>query len=222
MPPNGRSSPVIGDIDGNGVFDVLAAAEDGYLRAYRGDSGQALPGFPLWIEPSWSAPLLTDIEGDGLLDLAAFGWGSHKLYVWSLPGLTFDRSIEWSRLGGDPGRTGCYLPADAKTNSLNGRASSPSTSTADTFLLESCLPNPFRDKIAFNFRLASAGEIRLKIYNPLGQLVRTISSGPLAAGKHRIFWDGRNEKGIRVSQGSYYCRLCSGLYREIRKIVFID
>ncbi len=222
VPPNGRSSPVIGDIDGDGIPDVLAAAEDGYLRAFHGATGQMMPGFPLWIEPSWSAPLLSDFDGDGSLDLAAFGWGSHRLYSWSLSNSGRAQSVEWGRLGGDMGRTGCYhrtserLPVYASS----GRASMPSS--VFSFSMENCRPNPFRERTTINFQLARTDEAEIRIYNSLGQLVRSLSLGMLPAGNHRIIWDGCDGRGRRVSSGAYFCRLSSGSETRTKKMVRLD
>jgi len=49
--------------------------------------------------------------------------------------------------------------------------------------------------------------ITLKVYNILGQLVRTLMDEEQAPGYYSVRWDGRNDFGKEVSSGIYFCRL---------------
>jgi len=61
-----------GDIDGDGRPEVVGAAPGGLLHAFRTD-GSLLPGFPL-EGPTTAAPVsLSDIDGDGVLDIVTVG-----------------------------------------------------------------------------------------------------------------------------------------------------
>ena len=48
-----------------------------------------------------------------------------------------------------------------------------------------------------------AGEITLSIYNLRGQLVATLHSGLIAAGRHSLIWDGKDARGLPVASGIY-------------------
>lgn len=41
------------------------------------------------------------------------------------------------------------------------------------------------------------------IYGPEGNFVRTITSGPLASGRHSLTWDGLDQEGTRLPVGRY-------------------
>ena len=69
---------------------------------------------------------------------------------------------------------------------------------------------------------AEAGAVDLTIYNVLGQPVRQVWAGPLAAGEHRLAWDGRNAQGQTVSAGVYLYRLQVGDQTRIRKMVKLE
>ena len=60
------------------------------------------------------------------------------------------------------------------------------------------------------------------IYNVLGQPVRQVWNGALAAGEHRLGWDGRDEQGQPVAAGVYLYRLQVGEQTRIRKMVKLD
>ena len=49
--------------------------------------------------------------------------------------------------------------------------------------------------------------ITLKVYNILGQEVRTLVDEEQRAGNYRVLWDGRDNSGKGVSSGIYFCRL---------------
>ena len=68
-------------------------------------------------------------------------------------------------------------------------------------------PNPFNSATLITYHLASAGPVRLVIYNVLGQPVRTLVDGSRAAGSYQVKWDARDEGGVLLSTGVYIARL---------------
>ena len=68
-------------------------------------------------------------------------------------------------------------------------------------------PNPFNAGTQIAYRLAEAGPVRLRIYNLLGQPVRTLVDEVQAAGVHRLSWDGRDLRRAPVAAGIYVVRL---------------
>ena len=69
---------------------------------------------------------------------------------------------------------------------------------------------------------AGAEDVDVSIYNVLGQPVRQVWAGPLAAGEHRLGWDGRDEQGQSVAAGVYLYRLQVGEQTRLRKMVKLD
>jgi len=49
----------------------------------------------------------------------------------------------------------------------------------------------------------AAASVVVTIYNDAGEKVRTIDLGQLAAGEHDVVWDGRNNSGGTVDDGTY-------------------
>jgi len=83
------------------------------------------------------------------------------------------------------------------------------------------MPNPFTERTALFLALPSAGSAVVEIYDVAGKLVRTLVSGDLPAGQHRVSWDGRDGAGIGAASGIYFCRAEVGHWREARKLILL-
>ena len=59
------------------------------------------------------------------------------------------------------------------------------------------------------------------VYNLQGEAVRTLVRGQMAAGYHRLTWDGRGDNGELLSAGTYIYRLQAGDVTLTRKMVFL-
>lgn len=67
----------------------------------------------------------------------------------------------------------------------------------------------------------SPPHLTLKIYNILGQKVRTLVDEPVGAGNYEVIWDGRDQNGKEVSSGIYFYQLKTGEYSEIKKMILL-
>lgn len=88
------------------------------------------------------------------------------------------------------------------------------TCPARTFRVE---PNPFRNAVSFG--LSVSGYAELNIVDASGRLVRTLPAYDIEHGAYSVTWDGRDESGIPVRPGVYYCCLRSGSGTEVQKLV---
>ncbi|HKR07063.1 MAG TPA: T9SS type A sorting domain-containing protein [Bacteroidia bacterium] len=69
-------------------------------------------------------------------------------------------------------------------------------------------PNPLVDKTEFLYSLKSAGKVSLKIYNTIGQIVKTIVNNEFQSpNKHTYKWAGDNDSGRKLFNGVYYYTL---------------
>ena len=87
-------------------------------------------------------------------------------------------------------------------------------------------PNPFNPSTTFIFSLPQLSDAELQIYNIKGQLIRTLKyyNYDLISNnkKKSIFWNGTDEKGRRVSSGSYFCKLRIGKRNNVyHKIILM-
>lgn len=88
-------------------------------------------------------------------------------------------------------------------------------------------PNPFNPSTTIKFTLPSPGDggitlpTTLRIYNVLGEVVRTLVDEPMVPGVHHEVWDGKNDQGNKVASGIYFYRLRAGDFQHTRKMVLM-
>jgi flagellar hook assembly protein FlgD len=66
-----------------------------------------------------------------------------------------------------------------------------------------CYPNPFNPSTSIALDLPRAGEVRVRMYDVRGALVRELVRGSFASGRHEVIWDGRDDAGAPVASGVY-------------------
>jgi len=83
-------------------------------------------------------------------------------------------------------------------------------------------PNPFNSSTVLPFQIsASAASTSLRIYDLLGQPVRTLLQGALQPGHHQVVWDGRDDRGHAVASGTYVSRLDVAPSHLTRKLLLL-
>ena len=82
-------------------------------------------------------------------------------------------------------------------------------------------PNPFNPSTEIRFDIPTARNVELRIYNQLGQTVRTLVDNRMKAGSYRLKWDGKTEAGHSVSSGVYFYSLEAGDFSQIRKMTLV-
>ena len=98
-------------------------------------------------------------------------------------------------------------------------------SVSETKLLPN-YPNPFNPETWIPYQLAEAADVRVKIYDVGGRLVRTIPVGFKPVGyyltrERAAYWDGRNEIGESVSSGVYFLRFVAGDFTATQRVVIV-
>ena len=97
----------------------------------------------------------------------------------------------------------------------------PPASTAPFALWFSpCQPNPFTSSTSLRFELPDIRPVQAVVYDQIGRVVRRLSDGVRAPGRHEILWNGRNDEGRSVPSGCYLLSLRAG-DRSVRRSVIL-
>lgn len=94
-------------------------------------------------------------------------------------------------------------------------------SNLHSFNLSQNYPNPFNPTTTIQYSLSVAANVKLTIYNLLGQKVATLVNRDHQPGAYSVQWDGKDESGSIVASGIYTYRLEARERTETRKLVLI-
>ncbi len=94
--------------------------------------------------------------------------------------------------------------------------------TPAPFALRQNFPNPFNPSTTIPFTLDTAGQVRLTVYNVMGQRVATLLDDYCSPGAHTVNWHGLDDNGNNVSAGLYLYKLTFDNRHETRKMLLID
>jgi uncharacterized Zn ribbon protein len=98
---------------------------------------------------------------------------------------------------------------------------SPKPEIPQSSILHQNYPNPFNARTKLQYQVPEDAYVSLRIYNILGQEVITLVDRRQRAGDYIITWDGRDDGGLDVASGIYFCRLQVGGYAETVKMVIL-
>jgi FlgD Ig-like domain/Cohesin domain len=117
------------------------------------------------------------------------------------------------------GVNGEETPAQTGSGKLTFSAKLP-----QQYALGQNFPNPFvretrASQTIIKYALPAAGEVSLRIYDMLGQTVRTLASGSQTAGIHTVVWNGRKDDGAPAATGVYLYRLEAGNFVKTNKLI---
>jgi hypothetical protein len=177
-----------------------------------GEFGNPGPGIESWDGAAWS-PLGNNrgfgsalaVAGDELIA----GFDDYEVQVIAWNGET------WRELGtSDQGMVNALLPDDGHVYvggpfaQFGGQASvgfarwdslDPAPATTS---FSSGRPNPFRDTIAFDFRVRVLGPLHLLVQDVTGRRVASIEASASFAGAGQAQWDGRDASGRKSPPAS--------------------
>ncbi len=81
-------------------------------------------------------------------------------------------------------------------------------------------PNPVTPATAVRFTTATAGPVRLRVFDTSGRLCRTLVDAPLAAGTYTASWNRLDGASQELASGVYFVRLeAGGEERSVRALV---
>jgi hypothetical protein len=95
-------------------------------------------------------------------------------------------------------------------------------STPTEFALLQNFPNPFNPETTIKYNLAEASDVNLRIFNIVGQVVRTLVAERQSAGRYQVRWSGTDDRGTSVSSGIYFYELSAGgKFQDVKRLMLL-
>ena len=157
----------------------------------------------------------SEINGFAPIDTISFGLQTTDVSY----GRTVDGGSFWQYF---------YTPTPGFSNSTTMVQENKSPDVL-TFKLKQNYPNPFNSETIIPFQLSEQANIRIEIFNIVGERVCILTSKKYQPGSWFVRWDGKDDFGKRVASGVYFMRMSqvnfsreseNGLFE--RKLVFIQ
>ncbi len=223
------SGQAVGNSVENMVLDGGAVSFEAHnVTITHNDPPENLPGGLVEL------PYFTEIRGStgGLVDHIRFhydpekldGWDESTLEIWR-----YDSENGWTRPGENNYSTGVntdekYVYAEnisefsffAVLSSELPTSVTEMDELPDAFVLAQNYPNPFNPSTSIRYELPESAEVRLKVFNLLGERVATLVDARQEAGRHQVSFDAAS-----LSSGVYLYRLQAGDFVQTRKLTLI-
>jgi hypothetical protein len=118
-----------------------------------------------------------------------------------------------------PGQDTLNLYVEGTTGPPVGISSDPPL--PGEFAIAQNYPNPFNPVTKIKYQLPQRTEVKLVVYNILGQPVRTLVNDVLNAGYYELEWNGRNDAGAPLASGVYIYRFEAEGFQKVRKMILL-
>ncbi|MDD5088097.1 MAG: T9SS type A sorting domain-containing protein [bacterium] len=172
-----------------------------------GETGETM----MWIYNRGDAQMQTNfirpeadwlnVEGPDLRSMPGNDSLAFTLY-WSAAGLDPGYYYsQWMLITNDPNEDTLYWPVRLHVLGVAG-ADVPSSALPAAFELSPPYPNPFNAVTTIRYGLPRACDVRLELFNLMGQKVATLVNGRAEAGYRSVQWNAQN-----VASGVYICEL---------------
>ena len=181
-----------------GIIEI-AVSEDGH---------EAEMNAPFW-------GFLKTPEGDNIIDV-----NRNIIVSASLEG-SGELSEEAVRLGYTSGTKSVWGSDTAEPFSYYVKSSTVDVDHAENLLPETIVlnqnyPNPFNPTTMISFALPQTMNVNILVYNSLGQKIKELVSGTMAAGNHTVEMDGSD-----LTSGMYFYRITTLGYSKTMKMMLV-
>jgi subtilisin-like proprotein convertase family protein len=114
------------------------------------------------------------------------------------------------------GNTGFLYGWGLSINNINGIKESSANEVPNHYQLDQNYPNPFNPSTSIRYFLPYKSNVKLNIYNAIGENVSQVFSGFQEAGTHEI-----NFNGSSLASGVYFYRLQAGSFIDTKKMILL-
>ncbi|MCK4413255.1 MAG: DUF362 domain-containing protein [Candidatus Eisenbacteria sp.] len=178
---------------------------DGTLGIYAGGPGYVPPGH---TPPNWAYNSLLVSQDLVAIDRIGTIKTNEERLARMGPGNDVDPTY-LAVAAGDPYYLGTDDPEQIELVEIDVAAQNIHSQPRGTlpFTLLTPYPNPAPGRATLRFHTSVPAQAKLLIVDATGSLVRRLAAGKFSRGMHRIRWDGRDQQGLGVASGTYFCRL---------------
>ena len=111
-------------------------------------------------------------------------------------------------------------PTITQTFTPTGSVTSTPTPNAALYLDENFF-NPTQQPLGMDLRVDVAGNVKVVVFNIVGEEVAKLLDQYESAGNYRVFWDGRNRAGALTGNAVYFVAVEQASGNTVRKVIVL-
>ena len=145
------------------------------------------------------------------------------LYEWKSDGSAvrsdlsdFDRTPLLTRYLKQSGEDEYHLINEPYDYTMTAVASQNTIQKPESFILNQNYPNPFNPATTIQFNLNAGGNVRIEVYNSLGERIAVLADGYFSKGAHMVNWYAE-----RVPSGTYFYKMRCNAFSETRRMTIL-
>ena len=213
-----RATPMLGDFDSDGDWDLLLGESEGGLHFYRNLTLNRIKGK---VTDEADKPLMNAVVH--LIGLKSNSTFTDSSGSYEFVGLPVGDYCVFRAQGSFKY---CFAPLDSDTYEVNfvgtTEVEEPSGQCSPNhFQLFPNYPNPFNPSTNICYFLPQEAKVTLIIYNLKGEQVKVLADGFQTKGEKRTIWDGKDSQGNQVASGVYLCKLQTGNWSKSIKMLLL-
>ncbi|RKY88000.1 hypothetical protein DRQ15_10385, partial [candidate division KSB1 bacterium] len=127
----------------------------------------------------------------------------------------------YTQLAGDQNTLNDTLKSETLVLEQFGVDKGKAVFVPQSFSLGQNYPNPFNATTEIRFGLPRVSRVIIKVYNLLGDEVRTLVNEEKDAGFYSVYWNGKDDMGREVASGIYIYVMKAGDFVESKKTLLL-
>jgi hypothetical protein len=165
-----------------------------------------------WMRPTWTEPVDALTGYEVWLGTTRIATGvADTLYTYHVTtSRQYDFYVKAVYAGGVSDSSNHYrLGVDLAVDDIYG-------GIPNDYYLRQNFPNPFNPSTSISYGLPKAADVRIEVFNVLGQKVETMVQAHQEAGNYRVIFDAS-----KLGTGIYYYRIQAGDFQMLRKMLLM-
>lgn len=178
------------------------------------------PAIGEWFEVDITAQVQTELSGDGVISLNLHETSNNNYVSYHSNNAADSDNFPRLVLTTIPQAANRIASAESSETALRDVLKNEDRPEKSPILYS--YPNPFQHLTNIVFTLEDPEPVNLLVYDLRGRLVNTLLSESLAAGSHRVNWNGTDSRGRRSPAGIYLLRLKTANRQVVEKVMLLE
>ncbi|PJA99108.1 MAG: hypothetical protein CO127_11315 [Ignavibacteria bacterium CG_4_9_14_3_um_filter_36_18] len=96
-----------------------------------------------------------------------------------------------------------------------------SENVPDSYSLLQNFPNPFNPSTMIEYQITKPMRVKLNVYDVQGRFMRELVNEEKSSGSYFVIWDGKDNSGNLVASGTYFYKIQSGEFIQVKKMTLL-